>query len=213
MNSPLGTPVHPFLLSRYEFGLKIGTSVTAFEGSFYVDNVQLISAAGTDAPENMGVEIETMIYSFESNLENWTIADYWSGGQRLDVSVDDATDGEQSLALGLVTTGEGWQEGGAFIQPEGGVDWSAYSQLAVDVYLPEGDGFLAQIFIKTGDEFTWANTADITLVPGQWTTVFANLSVMGNTSAIRELGVKVGTSVTAFDGIILFDNVRLIGAQ
>ena len=53
--------------------------------------------------------------------------------------------------MGHRTGGGSWQEGGAFIQPEGGLDWSNYDQLAVDIFLPEGaDGFLSQIFAKTG---------------------------------------------------------------
>ncbi|HEX2620213.1 MAG TPA: discoidin domain-containing protein, partial [Phototrophicaceae bacterium] len=153
----------------------------------------------------------TLLNSFEADVENWKLADYWAGGKGLSVSADGASDGAQSLAIDAVYTGGSWQEAGASVQPEGGADWSGYQQLAMDVYLPEGaTDFIGQIFVKTGADWTWANTPDTPLVAGQWTTITADLSTLGDMTALNEYGVKVGTSVTAYEGAVLIDNIRLV---
>jgi hypothetical protein len=198
-----------------EYGVKVGSSTGALDGDVLIDNVRLIALE--DAPaETPAVEggAETLFAGFETDTGGWALADYWAGGTGISVSSENATEGAQSLALDVVTTGGGtWQEGGVFVQPEGGLDWSAYMQLKADIYLPEGaDGFLSQIFLKTGADWTWANTPDTPLVPGEWTTVTADLSAMGDSTQVYEIGVKAGSSTGALDGQILIDNVRLVTA-
>jgi mannan endo-1,4-beta-mannosidase len=103
---------------------------------------------------------------------------------------------------------------GVYIDPPDGVDWSAYPAVSVDVYAPaEASGFIAQIFMKTGDDWAWVNTPDTQLVPGEWNTLTADLSAMGDAAAVKEIGVKVGTSVTAFTGAFYVDNITLVGTD
>jgi len=164
----------------------------------------------TSAPAEIVVSEETLLNSFEQDIEGWKVADYWSGGTGLTVSSEQATAGAQSLQLDATLSGTAWQEAGAFYTLPAAADWSAFTQLAVDIYLPEGaTDFIAQIFIKTGSDWTWANTPDTGLTAGGWTTLVADLSTMGDLTQVREYGIKVGTSVTAFSGGILVDNVRL----
>jgi hypothetical protein len=121
-----------------------------------------------------------------------------------------ADEGNAALKLTLSTSGTGWEEGGVFVDLPEPADWSTASTVSADVYVPVGaEGFLAQVFLKTGDDWTWANTPDTQLVPGEWTTVTADLSIMGDIANVRELGVKVGASVTAFEGDVFIDNVIL----
>ncbi|MBK8023930.1 MAG: discoidin domain-containing protein [Chloroflexi bacterium] len=154
---------------------------------------------------------ETLLHSFEADVEGWQLADYWAGGTGLAVSDAGASEGEGSLAISASMPGGTWQESGAFVQPSASQDWTAVDQLAMDVYLPEGaTDFIGQIFVKTGADWTWANTPDTPLMPGVWTTLTADLPSMGDMADVREYGIKAGTSVTAFDGDILVDNVRLL---
>ena len=194
-----------------EYGIKVGTGATAFEGDILVDNFHLIGgmAMADDSASMDG----SALHSFESDEEGFVLADYWSGGSGIAITDADASDGSQSVAITVSFNGTEWQEAGIYLQP-GGLDWSAYSEFAVDVFVPEGaTDQLAQIFIKTGDDWTWANTPDIPLVAGEWTTVTADLSTMGEMSAVQEYGIKVGTGATAFEGDILIDNFHLIGGM
>ncbi len=189
-----------------EYGIKVGSSTAVFDGSVLIDNLRLI-AVEQAAPAGDGemASEETVLNTFDADAEGFQLADYWAGGKG--VSAADGT-----LVLALVTTGGGtWQEGGVFVQPAGGADWSEYAELSVDIYLPEGaDGFLSQIFMKTGTDWTWTNTPDTALVAGAWTTVTADLSAMGDLGAVGEYGIKIGTSQTAFEGQALIDNIRLV---
>lgn len=157
---------------------------------------------------------QMLLHSFETDEEGWKLATDWRSGTGIGISDELASDGAQSLAVQASFTGAGWQEAGAAYDPEGGTDWTDASQLKLDVYVPEGaNNFVSQVFIKTGGDWTWANTPDTPLTPDEWTTITADLSVMGDLSAVREYGVKFGMSDTQFNGDILIDNVRLVNAQ
>jgi hypothetical protein len=153
----------------------------------------------------------TQLYSFEPDTEGWVLADFWTAVTAAEHSSEMANAGESSLALTSSFSGTEWQEGGAFVDVPEGTDWSAYDQLTADVYVPEGaDNFLAQVFTKTGDEWTWTNTSDFPLVAGQWNTITADLSTLGDLTNVREVGIKIGTSSTAFEGTFYVDNVSLV---
>lgn len=168
-------------------------------------------ATGVVAQANQPTEI-TLLNNFEADLEGWKLATDWAGGKAVSLSTEQASDGEQSLALEASYTGDGtWQEAGVSVDPQDGADWTGSTQLVMDVFVPEeAENLIAQIFMKTGEGWTWANSADNPLTPGAWTAVTADLSTMGDLSAVRQFGVKIGTSATAFDGVILIDNVRLV---
>jgi len=138
------------------------------------------------------------------------MADYWAGGKGVEYSTDMASEGTGALKLSLSLSGTEWQEGGVFVDPATPYDWSGAKTISVDVYVPaEATNFLAQIFVKTGEGWTWANSADAQLTPGEWTTVTADLSTLGDIKDVREVGVKVGTGSTAFTGDVFIDNVML----
>ncbi len=166
-------------------------------------------AAEAAAPVQMET---TPLYSFEADAEGWGIVDFWTAITTLEQTDADASDGEHSLALTGAYSGTAWEEGGIFLTLPEAADWSSYDLLTMDVYVPEGaEGFLAQVYLKTGEGWTWANTADITLVAGQWNTITADLSTLGDTTNVREVGLKIGTSVAAFEGTFLVDNVVVWG--
>jgi hypothetical protein len=142
----------------------------------------------TAQPANRIVH-SNLIYDFEDDLEGWNVADFWAALTTAEQSDEHANSGSYSLKVTGAYSGNGWEEGGVFIVAPDDTDWSACDTLTMDVFAPEGAGtFIAQIYTKTGDELTWTNTADTTLVPGEWTTVVADLSMMGDVSAIKEFG-------------------------
>ena len=170
----------------------------------------LASAASSEGQSTTAEVTETSLTGFEDGVDDWKLARDWAGGTGLDVSTEMADEGQQSLALQASFSGDGWQEAGTWVQPAAATDWTAYDELSLDVCVPEdASDFIAQLFVKTGPDWTWANTPDTPLAPGQWTTISGDLSAMGDMTAVREYGVKVGTSLTAFEGDILIDNVRL----
>jgi hypothetical protein len=193
-----------------EIGVKVGSGSTAFEGPIYIDNIAVVAeVAAAEAPA-----VETAsesLHSFEADVEGWVMADYWAGGQGLEQSADMASDGAGALKLNLLTSGTAWEEGGVYVDPATPLDLSSAVSITADVYVPaEATNFLAQIFVKTGEEWTWANTADTALTPGEWTTVTADLSTLGNSADVREIGVKVGSGSTAFEGPIYIDNITVV---
>ncbi|MEO1165839.1 MAG: discoidin domain-containing protein, partial [Chloroflexota bacterium] len=194
-----------------EFGMKIGTSTTVFEGIVQVDNMRLINRTEITTVDASS-STSDIFTSFEDGVEGWQIADYWAGSAGVDVSSDFASDGEQAMAVSIVTTGETWQEGGVFYQT-GGVDWSAYTSLDVDIYAPdEASDFIAQIFVKTDEDWTWANTPDTPLNADDWTTISATLADLGDMTDVNEVGIKIGSGATAFDGQFYVDNMRLVAS-
>ena len=136
----------------------------------------------------------------------------WTGGKSVAADTALASDGTTSLTLSASYTGGSWQEAGAFVQPENGADWSQYRTISMDVYVPEGaNDFLAQVYTKTGDDWTWTNSADITLTPGDWNPVRVPLSALGDVRSVHEFGIKIGSSTAVYDGTFNIDNVRLTG--
>lgn len=170
--------------------------------------VEIAAEAETEAQP---VQVDaSLLYGFESDAQGWVLADYWAGSKGVEYSTVMASEGSGSLKLSISTSGTEWQEGGVFVDPPEAYDWSAASTISVDVYVPaEATNFLAQIFVKTGEGWTWANSADGPLTPGEWTTVTADLSTLGDIKNVREVGVKIGSGSTAFTGDVFIDNVTL----
>jgi hypothetical protein len=149
------------------------------------------------------------VYSFEDGLDGWALVADWTGGIGVAAS-NESTDGAGSLELSAAYTGGSWQEAGAFVQAD--MDWSQYETVTLDIYVPEeANDFLAQVYTKTGDAWTWTNSPDIHLNPGDWNPVSVPLSALGDVSAIREFGVKIGSSTAVYHGEFRIDNVRLSG--
>ncbi|MBI5959777.1 MAG: discoidin domain-containing protein, partial [Chloroflexi bacterium] len=170
-----------------------------------------VEVAAVEEPAAEPVQVEAaLLYGFEGDAQGWVMADYWAGGKGVEYSTDMATEGTGSLKLSLSLSGTAWEEGGVYVDPPTAYDWSAASTVSADVYVPaEATNFLAQIFVKTGEGWTWANSADVQLTPGEWTTVTADLSTLGEIADVHEVGVKVGSGSTAFTGDVFIDNIAL----
>jgi hypothetical protein len=152
---------------------------------------------------------DTPLFGFEDGTQNWQMTAGTSGSD-IATSVDFGSEGTKALAIAVNYDDTQWQETAVYVQPAAPLDWSAYDTLSMDVYVPaEAQNFVAQLYTKTGDDWTWTNTANIALQSGEWTTVSANLGELGNIADVRELGIKFGTYESNFRGIFHLDNVRL----
>ena len=170
---------------------------------------------------------ERIVYDFESSLEGWQIPDW--ALEKMDhvakgVVITDsyASDGIFSMEVLTDFTGDVWT--GAYVEVMKDFDWSDYSEVLVDIYLPEGSprGLRGRLILTVGDGwyFTEMERSEI-LHPGAWTTVSASL-LEGSSDwkryiptdefrkDIRKIGVRVESDrKPAYAGPIYVDNIRV----
>ncbi|MFH0763618.1 MAG: hypothetical protein V1927_01275 [Candidatus Omnitrophota bacterium] len=124
---------------------------------------------------------EEVLYGFEKGDEGWGIPD-WAYEmasyvcRHAAVSNDVASEGASSLKLEVDFPGKGW--GAAIVEGEAPFDWTKYSTLSCDAYIPEGapPKIFCRPIVKVGNEWKWTEMArPLALKPGEWITVSANL--------------------------------------
>lgn len=170
---------------------------------------------------------EIVIYGFENSVEGWAIpewakssADYVA--EECHISGAHVVEGQRALELRTVFPGERWT--GAYIERDVEVtDWSLFSRLLVDVYLPDSapNGLEGKIILTVGDQWRWTEmNRSIPLRPGAWTTIaviltpgsmdwkfFPDETFRAN---IRKVGIRVESNDgPVYRGSVFFDNVRL----
>lgn len=167
-----------------------------------------------------------LLFSFEKDVEGWKIPD-WSYEQEKYVGEDITThkgvssEGESSLKLTVDFPGGMWN--GAIAEVTEYFDWTPYSAISCDVYLPEDapQGLRAKMALTVGSNWKWTEMSrSIRLKPGQWTAVSANLKP-GSVdwrrikptdefrADIRKVAVRVESNNPAYKGAIYIDNVVL----
>jgi hypothetical protein len=167
------------------------------------------------------------IYDFEEGLQEWAIPDWAKEkeddvGRVLSQSTETASRGKGSMQLLADFPGGVWT--GAYVEVFMYVtDWSQFSAISVDVYLPPNapTGLAGRIILTVGDQWTWTDmNRAVKLEPGKWTTITANLKPGSldwkffPTEAFRKDIRKVGFRVEsdkkpAYSGPIYIDNIRL----
>ncbi|MEP7292885.1 MAG: DUF5060 domain-containing protein [Chloroflexota bacterium] len=155
-----------------------------------------------------GNSSSSLAYSFEDGLDGWTLAEA-STAQNANVApaADQAADGSSSLALSGSFEGSTRQEVTAFVQPD--ADWSASTQITLDVYAPEGaTDFSAQVYAETGTDAAEGESQNFALTPGQWNHLTVQLGQLGDLTDVRQFGVRIGTSIRVFEGTFYVDNLR-----
>ncbi|MBL7157587.1 MAG: hypothetical protein ISS92_05465 [Candidatus Omnitrophica bacterium] len=167
------------------------------------------------------------LFSFEGeDTEGWEIPD-WAYeqddylGEELDVSRDVAKDGKKSLKLTVNFPGNRWN--GAVAEIMEYYDWTPYSTLSCDIYVPEDApvGLRAKMILTVGEDWKWTEMSrSDRLKPGEWTHISANLKP-GSTSwrrtkptdefraDVRKIAIRVETNKPAYNGPIYIDNVVL----
>ncbi len=170
-----------------------------------------------------------VIFDFEDTTQGWAIpewaltsADYV--GKALGASQQVASQGKGAVELTAEFPGGGrWT--GAYAEIEMHVtDWTQFTAVAVDLYVPADApaGLRGRIILTVGPDWTWTEmNRGIPLVPGQWTTVTANLkpgsmdwkffpedAFRGD---VRKVGIRLESDKKpAYAGSVFFDTVRLL---
>ena len=173
---------------------------------------------------------ELVIFDFEEGkLADWLIpgwakesTDY--AGKELIASKDFASHGEGALQLLVDFPGQGkWT--GAYVEIEMNVvDWTPFSAIAADVYLPYNvpNGLKGRIILTVGEKWEWTEmNRPVALQADQWTTLSANLKPGSMDwkffpdenfrKDIRKIGIRIESDrAPAYKGPVFIDNIRLI---
>jgi len=102
----------------------------------------------------------TVLYGFEDDTGGWRVPD-WAlekedhVARDVSVSSDWASEGKKSMKVVSEYISGKWS--GAYIEIEDYYDWSAYSKLSVDIYIPKDApaGLKGKIILTTGEEWKW----------------------------------------------------------
>lgn len=170
---------------------------------------------------------ETVLFGFEKDTQGWEVPD-WAlekedhVAESMAVSNKYANEGTSALEIMANFPGGSWT--GAYVEIQEYFDWSKYSTLSVDVYIPENapPGLKAKFILTVGDSWEWTEMSrGIMLVPGKWTTIKVNLKpgsldfrkgIKDDTfrQDIRKLGFRVESNMKpAYKGPIYIDNIKL----
>ncbi|MBN1794201.1 MAG: hypothetical protein JW844_04475 [Candidatus Omnitrophica bacterium] len=171
---------------------------------------------------------EMVIFGFEKDLQDWQIPEWevedteYYAAEDIAVSGYYASEGDYSLELLVDFPGGSWK--GAYVEKEMYVtDWSQFSALKVDVYVPQTvpAGLKGRIVLTVGEQWKWTEmNRGIALTPGEWNTITAVVKE-GSTDwkffpdekfrqDIRKIGVRIESDrKPVYKGPIYIDNVRL----
>jgi hypothetical protein len=171
-------------------------------------------------------EEETVLFSFETGTDGWEIPD-WAYEkpdhiqEEINVSDKFAADGQKSLEVLAEFPGGRWT--GAIVEIMQYFDWSDYSAIACDIYLPEDAplGLSAKMILTVGDSWKWVEQSRATaLKPGEWTTVTASLKPGSIDwrrvevddafrADVRKFDIRVeSNNKPAYSGPFYIDNIR-----
>jgi len=115
---------------------------------------------------------ETVLFGFEDDTGGWRVPD-WAlekedhVARDLSLSTDWASEGKKSMKVTSEFLGGKWS--GAYVEIEEYFDWSPYSKLLVDVYIPKDApaGLKGKIILTVGDEWKWTEMSKtVPLNPG-----------------------------------------------
>ena len=187
----------------------------------------MVAAMAVIAPAAQAQEDALVIFDFEGDVQDWAIPD-WAmtsedyKAQDLSPSVDFVSSGQGSIQILMDAPGGRWT--GAYIERMMHVtDWTPFSGIAADVYLPYNapKGMKARFILSVGEKWEWTEmNRGLDLVPEQWTTITANLKP-GSLDwkffpddtfrkDIRKVGIRIEADGLAYRGPVYIDNVRLI---
>ena len=171
---------------------------------------------------------EEVVFDFEDGIQGWEIPDWaYEKPDHVQNSIEEsdraASNGNMSLMIDTDFPGGSWS--GAIVEVMEYFDWSDFSTLACDIFIPEGapEGLKAKIILTVGDTWKWVEMSrDYSVKPGEWVTMKADLMpgsidwrrVQVDDSFrrdIRKIDVRiVSNNKPAYTGPIYLDNIRVI---
>lgn len=171
---------------------------------------------------------EAILFDFENGLQGWEIPD-WAYEKpdhvqnEITSSNNFASQGKSSLEIDVDFPGGKWT--GAIIEIMQYFDWTDYSKLACDIYIPEDapEGLKAKMILTVGDSWKWVEMSkSYALKPGEWVTLAADLK-KGSIDwrrievddafrqDVRKIDIRVeSNNKPAYTGKIYIDNIRVI---
>jgi len=169
---------------------------------------------------------DKVLFTYEEDTEGWEIPDwaYEQGdyvGEDVDSSDDFAKHGESSLKLMVDFPGGRWN--GAVAEVMEYFDWTPYSGISCDIYLPPSApvGLRAKIILTVGENWKWTEMSrSMRLTPGEWTHISANLKPGSNDwrrtkptdefrADVRKIAVRIESNKPAYKGPVYIDNIVL----
>jgi hypothetical protein len=171
---------------------------------------------------------EEVLFNFENGMQGWEIPD-WAYEKpdhvQREINVSDkfASEGDQSLEVMCEFPGGRWT--GSIVEIMQYFDWTDYSKIACDVYLPAGApvGLKGKMILTVGDSWKWVEMSrSFPLKPGQWVTMTADLKpgsidwrrVQVDDAFrqdVRKVDIRVeSNNRPAYTGPIYIDNIRVI---
>jgi len=171
---------------------------------------------------------ETILFNFEDGLQGWDVPN-WAYEKPdmvqkgIKLSEEYFSNGSKSLEIDVEFPGGRWT--GAIVEIMQFFDWSDYSAIACDVYIPENApaGLKAAIILTVGDTWKWVEMSRAySLEPGKWTTLKGDLTA-GSIDwrrvqvddafrqDVRKIDIRIhSNNKPAYTGPIFIDNVRVI---
>jgi len=186
----------------------------------------ILFAAATFISPVSAFSAERVLFSFEEDVEGWEIPD-WAYeqddyvGEDVGVSKDVAKEGVSSMKLAANFPGGRWN--GAVTEIMEFFDWTPYSAISCDIYLPDNapSGLKAKMILTVGDNWKWTEMSrSYRLKPGQWNHISANLKPGSEDwkrtkptnefrADVRKIAVRVESTKNAYNGPIYIDNILL----
>ncbi|MGB2629715.1 MAG: glycan-binding surface protein [Candidatus Omnitrophota bacterium] len=173
------------------------------------------------------VHAEEVLFDFENGLQGWEIPD-WAYEKpdhvQREISVSDkyASQGDKSLEIDVEFSGGRWT--GAIVEIMQYFDWTDYSRIACDVYIPADApvGLKGKMILTVGDSWKWVEMSrSFPLKPGQWVTMSADLTPgsidwrrvqvdEAFRQDVRKIDIRVeSNNKPAYTGSIYIDNIRV----
>ena len=157
------------------------------------------------------------VWDFSTGLEGWVYDDSWKGdanvtgscsydaiGKRLQVDVDYSL--EQS---------NGWCQTGISISPEGGINYSSYNTLSLDLYYDTDAFTTGQITVKVDsgsafkDQMAGINSVESEVVEGNIKKATFTFQIADKNAVSDKLLLLLVGNSTDYKGSLWIDNIRL----
>ncbi len=172
-------------------------------------------------------EEQTVLFGFEGGLQGWEIPD-WAYEKpdhvqkEINVSNKYASEGASSLEIQAEFPGGRWT--GAITEIMQYFDWTDFSKISCDIYLPKEAplGLTGKIILTVGDSWKWVEMSrSFALKPGEWTTISADIKpgsidwrrVQVDDAFrqdVRKIDIRVeSNNKPAYTGPIYIDNIRV----
>lgn len=181
------------------------------------------------APKKGGQGKSVMLFDYEVDLDGWRIPEWAfakkdNAAAKVLLSKEQAFNGTQSLKIVTNFMPKMWSGAYCEVEREPGnfMDFTGYDTLMVDVYVPKEAPrkLTGEIVLTVGEDWSWTEMRKgIELVPGQWTTVTANITpesldwkaklTEALISDVRKLGVRVASNYMEYKGQVYVDGIRL----